>query len=184
MVLLQPSAPAAPSRPRGRAEPRLWTPPLRDLTPNTSLGFRAIKFCTQVLGMELLSWQQWWLKHAFEVIGPIEQGRLRYRTILTLVGRQCGKTTLLKAVALWLMFDGRARMVLGAAHSLKIAKEAWTLAVQSVRGVPGLAAEIASVRRTNGEQELELVSGARRIPLGPNGWWWHSRDQSRCAHSR
>ena len=33
----------------GSTEPRIWTPPLRELTEETSLGFAVIKFATDVL---------------------------------------------------------------------------------------------------------------------------------------
>ena len=37
----------------GRTEPRLWTKPLRELTPETSLGFQVIAFAAEVLGVTL-----------------------------------------------------------------------------------------------------------------------------------
>ena len=142
----------------GCEQPRLWTRPLRELTPATTLGFEAAQFAEQVLGLTLLPWQRWWLLHALELR---EDGRFRFRTVLTLVARQNGKTHLLKVVALYFMFLGRARLVLGAAQSLDIAKEAWSGAVDLTRDVDELHAEVESVRLTNGEQEMRLVSGAR-----------------------
>jgi hypothetical protein len=142
----------------GCEQPRLWTRPLRELTPATTLGFEAAQFAEQVLGLTLLPWQRWWLLHALELR---EDGRFRFRTVLTLVARQNGKTHLLKVVALYFMFLGRARLVLGAAQSLDIAKEAWSGAVELARDVDELHAEVESVRLTNGEQEMRLVTGAR-----------------------
>ena len=43
---------------KGNTEPRLFTPPLRKLTQETSLGFMFIAFCKS-LGQELLPWQKW-----------------------------------------------------------------------------------------------------------------------------
>lgn len=142
----------------GSEVPRLLTPPVRRLTRKTSLGFEAVDFAGDILGVRLLPWQRWWLIHALELD---ESGRLRYRTILTLVGRQNGKTTLLKILALFFMCSGRARLVLGAAQSLDIAREAWTGTVDYARSVPDLAGEIAKVRYANGEQELRLTNGSR-----------------------
>lgn len=153
----------------GKATPRLSTAPLVTgppgpcgcgcaLTPATSLGFEAIAFAEDVLGVTLLSWQRWWLIHALETR---PDGSYRFRTILTLVGRQQGKTTLLKIVALWAMFLGRAHLVLGAAQSLDIARESWAGACELAESTPDLAAEVDSVRRANGEQTLTLVNGAR-----------------------
>jgi len=142
----------------GRPEPRLATEPVRKLTRHTTLGFEAIRFASEVLGVELLPWQEWWLKHALE-LNP--DGSFRYRTILTLIGRQNGKTFLLKVLALYVMYMGRARLVLGAAQSLDIARESWQGAVDMATSDPELADEIDVVRHANGEQELRLVSGAR-----------------------
>lgn len=144
----------------GREEPRIGSTPLRPLTPETSLGFQAIHFAEEIVGVQLLPWQRYWLIHALELR---EDGTFRFRTVLTLVGRQNGKTTLLKIVALYFMYLGRARMVLGAAQSLDIARESWQGAVELAEDNADLAAEIPpnGVRRANGEQCLTLVSGAR-----------------------
>lgn len=158
-----------PTEVLGRTEPRLWTRPLVAglpgpcgcgcaLTAATSLGFEAIEFATEVLGVELLPWQRWWLIHALE-LRP--DGGYRFRTLLTLIARQNGKTTLLKIVALWAMYMGRAELVLGAAQSLDIARESWAGAVALARGNAELAAEIDTVRKANGEQCLTLTNGAR-----------------------
>lgn len=138
--------------------PRLGTAPLRELTPATSLGFEAIRFAEDVVGVTLLPWQRWWLVHALE-LRP--DGSFRYRTVLTLVARQNGKTTLLKIVALYFMYLGRARTVLGAAQSLDIARESWQGAVELAEDNRELQPEVANVRRANGEQCLTLLSGAR-----------------------
>jgi hypothetical protein len=142
----------------GREEPRLWTQPLRPLTRKNTLGHQAIDFATQVLGVTLLPWQRWWLLHALE-LKP--DGTFRYRTILTLVARQNGKTWLIKVLALWAMYLGHARLVLGAAQSLDIAREAWQGAVDMTGESPELAAEVANVRQANGEQAITLANGAR-----------------------
>ncbi|GEL17679.1 hypothetical protein [Pseudonocardia asaccharolytica] len=158
-----------PAQILGRTEPRLWTRPLVTgppgpcgcgcaLTPATSLGFEAIEFAAEVLGVQLLPWQRWWLIHALE-LRP--EGGYRFRTLLTLIARQNGKTTLLKIVALWAMYMGRAELVLGAAQSLDIARESWAGAVALARGNDELAAEVENVRRANGEICLTLTNGAR-----------------------
>lgn len=142
----------------GCETPRLGTKPLRKLTRHTSLGFECIAFAEDVLGFPLLPWQKWWLIHALELD---ENGDFRFRVILTLVARQSGKTTLLVILALWMMYLGRARLVLGSAQSLDIAREAWQSAVDAVQADPELAAEVGSVRFTNGEQQIKLLNGAR-----------------------
>ena len=80
----------------GRTEPRLWTRPLRELTPETSLGFEVIRFALRVLGVELRPWQQWLLIHALELL---EDGSYRFQRVVVLVARQNGKTLLAAVVA-------------------------------------------------------------------------------------
>lgn len=147
-----------PAAPKGRTQPRLFTKPLRRLTRGTTLGYECIEFAEQILGVTLLPWQRWWLLHALEVD---ENGLFRYRTILTLIARQNGKTHLLKIIALWMMYLGRARLVLGSAQSLDIAREAWQGAVDLAQADSELASEIDRIRYANGEQELRLTNGAR-----------------------
>lgn len=142
----------------GNTEPRLWTPPLRDLTePGATLGHAVIAFA-EMLGEPLLPWQQWLAVHALELD---EEGKFRFGTILTLIARQNGKTTFLKILALTLLYLGHARLILGSAQSLDIAKESWGKAVELAQSVPELDAEIARIRRTNGDQEFALTNGAR-----------------------
>jgi hypothetical protein len=154
---------------KGRTTPRIYTRPLVTgepgscgcgcaLSPATSLGFQAVTFAEEVVGAVLLPWQRWWLIHALELL---PDGNFRFRTIVTLVARQQGKTWLLKILALWAMYLGIARLVLGSAQSLDIARESWEGACEIAADSPELAAEVAAVRRANGEQCLTLASGAR-----------------------
>jgi hypothetical protein len=159
----------------GSTTPRLWTRPLATgrpgpcgcgcaLTSRTSRGFEAITFATDILDIDLLPWQRWWLIHAFETVpavGAPGGRRLRFRTVVTLVARQNGKTTLLMIVVLWMIYTGKVRLALGAAQALDIAHESWAGAVDMAEAVPELANQIAEVRRTNGQNRLTLRSGAR-----------------------
>ncbi|GAA2855329.1 hypothetical protein GCM10010472_10760 [Pseudonocardia halophobica] len=142
----------------GIPTPRLSTEPLRPLTPETSLGFEAARFSREVLGVEPLPWQEEFLIRALE-LRP--DGGFRFRTVLLLVGRQNGKTYLCKLLALWMMFTGRAQLVLGCAQSLDVARESWQGAVDIVQDDDDLRAELDNVRHANGEQTLTLTNGAR-----------------------
>ena len=177
----------APADIRGNTIPRIFTPPRWagppgpcgcgcSLRPATSRGFEVIEFATGVLRVALLPWQRWWLIHAFELsveLSPLGTRRLRYRTLLTLVARQQGKSWLLRVVALWALYVRDVSMVLGAAQSLDIARECWLGAVDMARSSPETAAEIPAVggvRYTNGEQCLTLESGGRyRITAATRG---------------
>lgn len=142
----------------GRTQPRLSTPPLRDLTdPANTLGYAFIAFA-KACGVELLPWQCWLAVHALELN---EDGTLRFRTVLVLVGRQCGKTTFAKLLGLFMLYERKAKLVLGAAQSLDIAREAWLGAVEAAQDTPGLDAFIKSVRHANGQECMTLDGGGR-----------------------
>jgi hypothetical protein len=143
----------------GATEPRLFTQPLRPLTPETSLGFEFIEFAQEVVGIELLPWQRWWAIHAFELN---EDGRFRFRTVMTLVARQNGKTILMKLVALWKMYLGHAREVLGVAQTRDVAKDTWQECIDMADEVEDLAAELSGKpRQANGQEVFQLLNGAR-----------------------
>lgn len=147
---------------RGLTEPRLWTRPLVDLTPETSLGFECIAFAVIALGMTLDPWQCWFLIHALELRAD---GSFRFRTIVLLVARQNGKTTVMRALSLWAIFTGRVKLVVGTAQDLDVARECWESAVDLVEADGELAEQIAGTRkkatRANGKEVLKLANGSR-----------------------
>jgi len=145
----------------GSETPRVWTPPLRPLTPATSRGFECIAFAEDVLGIELMPWQKWLLIHGLELDPSSSDGAFRFRTVCVLVARQSGKTTAIQVLALWRMFVDRAGLVIGTAQNLDVAEEAWMGAVELAQGVPDLSSEIAAVDRTAGKKALRLTSGER-----------------------
>lgn len=154
---------------QGSTTPRLFTPPLVQgpsgpcgcgcaLTPATSLGFSAVDFARDVIGIEPLPWQRWLLIHALE-LRP--DGRFRFRTVLVLVGRQNGKTSIVEVKNLWKMFVLQVPLVIGTAQNLDISEESWDKAVEIVESVPELASEVAHVDKTNGKKALKLAHGSR-----------------------
>lgn len=160
---------AAPSRPAerlGSETPRVFTPPLRKLTPQTSMGFSAIEFATDFLGVTLFPWQRWLLIHALE-LHP--DGGFRFRTVVVLVARQNGKSTLSQVLALWFMYVYGFNLVLGAAQDLDTAEEIWQGAVDLVTELdeddvpvrPDLFEQYKRTVLVNGKKSLELETGAR-----------------------
>lgn len=152
------SATTTTTRLVGSEVPRLWTRPLRRLTKSTSRGPEAIEFAEGVLGIMLYPWQRWFLLHALE-LNP--NGTFRFRTILLLVARQNGKTTLLLILFLWRLYVDGSRLVIGTAQNLDIAEETWAAAVELAEDVPDLAREIEHVDKTNGKKTLRLKAGER-----------------------
>lgn len=148
---------AAPRR-YGCETPRIFTPPLRKLTPRTSLGFAVVEFATDVIGIELYPWQRWLLIHALELL---PDGTLRFRNVVVLVARQNGKSTLSQVLALfWIYVLGMA-LVIGTAQDLDVAEEIWQGAVDLVEETPELDALKERVVKVNGKKSLELTTGER-----------------------
>lgn len=154
---------------RGDTEPRIFTRPLRELTPETSLGFEAIATATEDLGRNLHPWQEWVLIHSLELApgsytsdpAPV----LRFETVLVLVARQNGKSFLASTRMLWrmLMWDppeGEPPLVLGTAHKLAAAEEIQEQAYKAIARSPA-ADQVARMTGTNGSKTLELINGAR-----------------------
>lgn len=148
----------------GRTEPRIFTPPLRPLTPETSAGFSVIEFAEKALDFHLLPWQKWLLIHALE-LEPIEiedhpyRPRFRFRTVLVLVGRQNGKSTLTMILILWFMMVRCVELVIGTAQSLGISEALWGEAVEMVQTTPVLSECIHKVHMANGGKRLRLDVG-------------------------
>lgn len=154
MTVLQASPLSTNTEIVGRTEPRLWTPPLRELTPDTSIGFDQIGFARDVLNHPLDPWQEWIVIHAGELL---PDGRPRFRKVLVLVARQNGKTELLVVLTLYWLFVDQVPLVLGTSTKLDYAVESWRKACRLARRVPALRAEIpvkGGVRKANGEQVL------------------------------
>jgi len=144
----------------GSTTPRLWTPPLRELTPATSFGYDVIEFADDVLRHPLDEWQQWLVVHAGELL---EDGRPRFRKVLVLAARQNGKTELPVVLTLYWQFVEAVPLTLGTSTKLDYAKESWTKAVRLAEACPELDGLRAGrwKREANGEQESWTSEGAR-----------------------
>lgn len=149
---------AASSKPRlGTTTPRLWTPPLRPLNRRTSRGYSVADFA-ELIGEPLLPWQRWAVIHAMELLPG---GEYRFRTVLILVARQNGKSSLKRTVSLWRLYIDGARLVLGAAQDVSQAREQWNYCLDTIRGCPDLAAELETVRNVNGDEWFRVTGGGR-----------------------
>lgn len=165
----------------GCTEPRLFTKPLRELTPETSHGFSVIEFALTVLGVVLYPWQRALLIRALELN---EDGTYRFRKIFIIVGRQNGKTLLLTVLALWWLFvdadsfpehlPANEFLILGTAQNLDIAEEAWDAALKRCDPtaeeddqefvIDWLANETRKPVKTNGKKSLRLRNNAKYEP--------------------
>lgn len=147
---------------KGRTEARIFTPPLRKLTPATSLGFAIIEYAETVLGEHLYPWQAWLLKHAFEIVGSFTGNwRFRFRTVCVMVGRQNGKTKISAIIASFFINVLGVDNIFGTSLSLDKAEEVWEIVVAWQEDIPALKANLARVSRTNGAKSVSLVGGQR-----------------------
>jgi hypothetical protein len=142
---------------RGKTTPRLFTPPARRLTRHTTRGYEVAGFA-DMIGEPLLPWQDWLVKHALELN---RDGTFRFRVVLVLVARQNGKTSAKRTTSLWRLYVDRARLVLGVAQDVALAREVWNGAIATIHATPDLAAELDYIRRVNGDEHFRLTSGGR-----------------------
>lgn len=151
---------------KGSTEPRIYTPPLRELTPETTLGFAVIDFAQDVLDIELLPWQRWLFIHALEIVGDIhsDDWMFRYRTVLILVARQQGKTMMSELLALFFLYMVRVNLIIGTSTNLDAAEEVWDGVVDIAENNEWLAAEIEDTKHSSGRKALTL-SGRRRYRI-------------------
>lgn len=141
--------------------PRIWTPPLVELTPETSFGFDLIDFAADVLDIQLDPWQQWLAVHLGELL---PDGRPRFRYVLVLVARQNGKTTLAKVLTLYWLAVEQVGLVLGTSTSRMHAKESWRAVCEMAKANPWLH---ATTRDTIGEEAL-IIDGCRYMFAASN----------------
>lgn len=152
-------------RPRGRVAPRLWTRPLRPLTPQTSYGYAVIAFARDVLGEPLDPWQRWLVVHAGELL---PDGRPRFRRVLVLVSRQNGKTHVLRVLMLFWLFVEAWPLILGLSTDRSYAK--WTLRMVAEAALQNevLRPLLPNTKNhglsgTIGEESLTTAEGARYV---------------------
>lgn len=150
----------------GKTEPRIFTPPLRELTHKSTLGYMCIEYAKTVLGKNLYPWQEWALIHSMEIIGDLQDTwHFRFRTVLFLISRQNGKTVLSEVIASFFLNVLCINSIFGTSLSLDKAEEVWEEVVKDQETIPELKAELKKVCRTNGSKKLTL-SGNRQYKVG------------------
>lgn len=148
---------------RGRAEPRLFTKPLRNLTRENTRGYEVIEFA-EMIGEPLLPWQKRAVIHALE-LNP--DGSYRFRTVLILVARQNGKSSLKRTVSLWRMYMDGAKNILGVAQNFSMAKEQMEICKETIHACPELEEEWEQEFRGSGNEYFR-AAGCRYIVKAAN----------------
>lgn len=132
----------------GSTEPRLGTPPLRELTPDTSYGFDVIDFAEEI-GWPLDPWEQLAVIRGGELkpdpTDPLGRWIPRFRFVLVIVARQNGKTLLCRVLTLYWMFIERHAEILGTSTGRDVAKRSWRNVITMAEGVDVLAEELDPV---------------------------------------
>lgn len=150
----------------GKTVPRIFTPPLRELTEETSLGFACVAYAREVLKKNLYPWQEWALIHMMEITGELGgEWQFRFRTVLFLISRQNGKTVLSEVIASFFLNVLCVDSVFGTSLSLDKAEEVWEAVVQDQESIPSLKSELQRVGRTNGSKKL-VLTGLRQYKVG------------------
>lgn len=142
---------------KGSETPRIYTPPLRELTPDTSVGFEVIDFARDVLHIDLFPWQKWLAIHALEVLDdPVDGWRFRFKTVIVEVGRQNGKTMFSCVLALYFLYELCVTLVLGTAQDISNAEDVWQMCVDMAQNNEELSAAIEHVWYSSGAKRLQL----------------------------
>ena len=139
----------------GFETPRIFTPPRRELTPETTHGYACIAFAEQVLEVKLFPWQRWLLLHALELN---EDGTYRWRFVVVEVARQAGKTLMMLVLALWHIYALDSKTVIGTAQDLTRSEKSWAEAVEWAMDNDELAPLIEDVKRGH-PKVLTLITG-------------------------
>ena len=146
----------------GKETPRIFTPPLRKLTHDTTLGYDVIEWAKDALNIDLLPWERWLFIHALEIVGDFDaEWHFRFRTVIVLVARQNGKSIMGMVLALFFLYVLGARLVLGTAQDLDQATEVWEGAVELAQESDELVEAIEQIYRGNGNKTLRLNSNRR-----------------------
>lgn len=150
----------------GKTEPRIFTPPLRELTPETSFGFDVIDFAEEI-GWPLDPWEKWAAIHLGELL---ENGIPRFRFVLILVARQNGKTTLCRILILFWMFIEQHELIIGTSTTRETAKDSWRKVIKMANNNEILKEDIGPIhtRETTGEEVFYNELGSNYRFAAPN----------------
>ena len=165
----------------GITTPRIYTPPLRPLTPETSDGWLVIEFAERFLHVRLYPWQKWLLIHGLET-NP--DGSYRFRRVVAEVARQNGKTTVMSVLCAWWLFVDSGRrpelspswkfLVVGAAQTLDNARAPYSAVLnwcnptpqtdeEAALAVPALQKRVQRVNNSHGEEAIICRNKAQYI---------------------
>lgn len=148
---------------KGNPKPRLLAPTLPRFTRTNTLGFAAVDFARDKLGMTLMPHQEFILKAGLLLR---RNGTFKFRTILVIMGRQSGKSTTMQMLSLWRMYGDDAKLVIATSANLRTAVETFRGSVEMAQNA-GLL-DLKNVRWANGMQSFTAPNKARYLVAANN----------------
>ena len=138
---------------KGATKPRLQNAPLKGASRITEVD----KFLTDCK-LELLPWQRYVLTDMLKVD---KTGKWRRKTNLLLVARQNGKTHLARIRILAGLFIFGEMNIVAMSSNRGMALDTFRKVVDVIEDNPHLMAQVKQIRVANGQESVELLSGAR-----------------------
>ena len=138
---------------KGATKPRLQNAPLKGKSRIDEVK----KFLTDCK-LELLPWQEYVLTDMLKVDS---KGMFKRRTNLLLVARQNGKTHLARIRILAGLFVFGEKNIVAMSSNRGMALDTFRKVVEVIEDNPHLAAQVKQIRVANGQESVELLSGAR-----------------------
>lgn len=147
---------------RGSQVPRIWTP--RD-ERYESLG-DLMEAIAQIAGITLDEWQRFVGDVALEIN---DVGEFVHRLVVFIVGRQNGKSVVLKARILLGLFGLGELLILHTAQDRALPREIFEELCAHIGDTPAFHRRLArkGIRDTNGQERIRLKSGARYMIKAP-----------------
>jgi len=138
---------------KGNTKPRLQNAPIKGKSRIDEVK----KFLTDC-NLELLPWQEYVLTDMLKVD---TKGMFKRRTNLLLVARQNGKTHLARIRILAGLFVFGEKNIVAMSSNRGMALDTFRKVVEVIEDNPHLAAQVKQIRVANGQESVELLSGAR-----------------------
>jgi phage terminase large subunit-like protein len=141
------------SKRKGSTKPRLQNAPIKGKSRMDEVK----KFLVDC-NLELLPWQEYVLTDMLKVDS---KGMFKRRTNLLLVARQNGKTHLARIRILAGLFVFGEKNIVAMSSNRGMALDTFRKVVEVIEDNPHLAAQVKQIRVANGQESVELLSGAR-----------------------
>lgn len=144
---------------------RIQVPPRwgTDRDPANETDGEVLRRVARLMGFQLFPWQA----HVADVSLEKQDGRYRYRTVCTQVGRQNGKSKLISARIAMEAMKPRHHIAY-TAQDRNMARAKWEEHVEILESAPRLRKKIKRVSRVNGSEKIFFTNGSSYGIITPN----------------